>query len=261
MATTSYESGIGRLTQQSSLDIWLTFGRYRARLAETDDDRSAIYSLRFLVFNLELNEGVEAAYETGEDRDAFDAFCDHLLVEDVSTGKIVGTYRMQSGARAAEALGYYSACEFDCAPYEPLRASILELGRACVHREHRSLEVLTLLWRGIARYAKLRGLRYLVGCCSVTTQDARVGATMYRNLSEYLAGPEFLTVPTPECAFPLDEVLEEKPRPPKLLRAYLTVGAKICGPPAIDREFGTIDFLTLLDLEDLSPTVRARFLG
>ena len=58
MATTrTHESGIGRLTQHSSPEIWLHFGRYRARLAETDDDRTAIYRLRFLVFNLELNEG------------------------------------------------------------------------------------------------------------------------------------------------------------------------------------------------------------
>jgi len=50
-------------------------------------------------------------------------------------------------------------------------------------------------------------------------------------------------------------------QPPKLLRAYLSIGAKICGPPAVDREFKTIDFLTLLDLERISPTARARFLG
>ena len=48
-------------------------------------------------------------------------------------------------------------------------------------------------------------------------------------------------------------------QPPKLLRAYLSIGAKICGPPAIDREFGTIDFLTLLDLQALPAMVRAHF--
>ena len=47
---------------------------------------------------------------------------------------------------------------------------------------------------------------------------------------------------------------------PKLLRTYLAVGAKICGPPAIDREFKTIDFLTLMDLETLHPRVHARFM-
>jgi putative hemolysin len=47
---------------------------------------------------------------------------------------------------------------------------------------------------------------------------------------------------------------------PKLLRAYLTIGARICSEPALDREFGTIDFLTLLDLQTLHPRVAARFL-
>jgi len=42
---------------------------------------------------------------------------------------------------------------------------------------------------------------------------------------------------------------------------YLTLSAKICGPPALDREFKTIDFLTLLDMETLHPLARQRFLG
>jgi hypothetical protein len=46
----------------------------------------------------------------------------------------------------------------------------------------------------------------------------------------------------------------------KLLHAYLAIGAKICEPPAIDREFGTIDFLTRLDLRALPAIIRAHFL-
>ena len=53
---------------------------------------------------------------------------------------------------------------------------------------------------------------------------------------------------------------DESGKTPKLLRAYLSVGAKICGPPALDRQFKTIDFLTLLDLEALPPAARQRFL-
>jgi putative hemolysin len=45
-----------------------------------------------------------------------------------------------------------------------------------------------------------------------------------------------------------------------LLRAYLSLGAKICGPPALDTDFKTIDFLTFLDLEALAPAVRNHFL-
>jgi len=108
---------------------------------------------RFRVFNIELGEGLESSYETGLDTDRFDAVCEHLLVEDRVNRKVVGTYRMQSGETAARHQGYYSEQEFNLAPYELLRGGILELGRASIDREHRTPEVLMLLWRGIAQYA------------------------------------------------------------------------------------------------------------
>ena len=48
---------------------------------------------------------------------------------------------------------------------------------------------------------------------------------------------------------------------PKLLKTYLAIGARIAAPPAWDREFRTIDFLTLLDLKALSAAARNRFLA
>jgi len=138
-------------------------GRYKLRLAETAEDRDAACRLRFKVFNIELGEGLQSSYQTGLDTDHFDLFCEHLLVEDKlesnSARRIVGTYRMQSGITAARNLGYYSEQEFSFVPYEPLRPGILELGRASIDREHRTPEVLTLLWRGIAQYANDMGLR------------------------------------------------------------------------------------------------------
>lgn len=47
---------------------------------------------------------------------------------------------------------------------------------------------------------------------------------------------------------PLDVEISGTYFPPRLMRTYLSLGAKICSPPAIDREFKTIDFLTLFDL-------------
>jgi putative hemolysin len=84
---------------------------------------------------------------------------------------------------------------------------------------------------------------------------------LYEKLADYLVEPGLRTVPMTAYAASLEVSLNDPPKAPKLLRAYLTVGAKICGPPALDREFGTIDFLTMLDLEGISPVVRARFLG
>jgi len=235
-------------------------GSYRVRLASSEADRLAAFRLRFLVFNLELNEGLDTANATGYDTDDFDAVCDHLIVEHPCSGKVVGTYRLQTGAVASANRGYYSEREFDFAPYKRLGNSVIELGRACVHRDHRSSEVLYLLWRGIAQYAIKHGGRYLIGCSSLTSQDAAHGAAVYRAMREHLAEPQLRTTPQPDFVMALVSSQNANDKIPKLLRAYLAVGAKICGPPAIDREFKTIDFLTLMDLETLHPRVYARFL-
>jgi putative hemolysin len=237
-------------------------GTYRLRLAESQTDLEAALHLRFLVFNLELAEGLESAYRDGRDTDEFDGACDHLLVEHRSSGQVVGTYRLQTGQVAARNLGYYSAREFDFAPFEPIRDLLVELGRACIHKSHRSLEVLTLLWRGITGYALARNARYLIGCSSLTSQCQQEGSDMYWRLQEFLVPLALRTNPRSEFCFPITMPTLGMLRinPPRLLRAYLSIGAQICGAPAIDREFKTIDFLTLLDLTKLAPSARFRFL-
>ncbi len=235
---------------------------YSTRFAHQADELQAAMALRFAVFNLELQAGCESSFATGLDADEFDAVCDHLIVEHLPTREIVGTYRLQTGRNAVARLGFYSAQEFEFAVYEPWRDEMIELGRACVHRKHRNLVVLGLLWKGIADYARERGGRYLVGCSSVTSTDPRVGATLYADLCRrHLVEPRWRTKPRLEYCCPLNQLTAETPPIPKLLRAYLTIGAKICGPPALDLNFKTLPFLTLLDLETLSPAVRARFLG
>jgi putative hemolysin len=244
-------------------------------LARSAEELHCAQRLRFEVFNLELSEGLLKSYSAGLDADAFDEFCDHLIVEELATGEIVGTYRLQTGQLAAANLGYYSEREFDFTPYEPFRCEMIELGRACVHAEHRNLNVLHLLWRGISVYAVERKARFLIGCSSLTSQDPMEGVATYQELLPYLIRPKLRTHPRAEFVVAdradagrygawLRRPRLGSPPPPtvssKLLRAYLAIGAKICGPPAIDREFGTIDFLTLLDLHTLPAIVRAHFL-
>jgi putative hemolysin len=234
---------------------------YTSRLASSSVDIRAAQALRFQVFNLELNEGLPQSYATQLDADAFDEVCDHLLVEEARTGLVVGTYRLQTGEHAAAHRGFYSAQEFDFTPYEPIRRQIIELGRACVHADHRNIAVLSLLWRGIYAYARQQGGRYLIGCSSLTSQDPLEGATMYAELAKkHLVEERFRTLPVPTMACPLDQVARRAPKVPKLLSAYLAIGAKIAGPPAIDREFKTIDFLTFLDLETVPEDTVRRYL-
>ncbi len=247
------------------------------RLARSADEVRRAQRLRFEIFNLELGEGLAESHVTGLDVDPFDQFCDHLIVEHMATGEVVGTYRLQTGQLAAANLGYYSEREFDFAPYESLRCEMIELGRACVHAAHRNFNLLHLLWRGIATYSIERRARFLIGCSSLTSQNPLEGAAVYQKLWNHLVKPALRTQPRAEFRVVAEEGnlgVGRRPvtRPPgspipatagassKLLHAYLAIGAKICGPPAIDREFGTIDFLTLLDLHTPPAIVRAHFL-
>ena len=235
---------------------------YAVRLAARPEEKAEAFRLRFLVFNLELNEGLESAYATGYDTDEFDEVCDHLIVEHKPTGKVIATYRMQTGVTAAANLGYYSEREFDFLPFESLRDSLVEVGRAAILKEHRTFEVLNMLWKGLAGYAVQHGGRYLVGCSSLTSQDANEGLELYRQLQPFLAQPELRT--QPRSGFGLTAsaagLNASSVKAPRLLRAYLNLGARICGEPALDRDFKTIDFLTLLDFQSFSPVARARFL-
>src|SRR5262249_4934530 len=179
----------------------------------------ACQRLRYEVFNTELGEGLESSHELRLDRDRFDVICDHLLVRELDSGEVVGTYRMQTGYRAKGNAGYYSEEFFEFAPYERLRSRMLELGRAGVHREHRDSLVLMLLWKGIFRYARETGARFLVGCSSLTSQDPAEGLALFEQLrSRHLIEDELRTVPRDSHALPTGTPGHHEPvRPPKLL--------------------------------------------
>jgi putative hemolysin len=234
-------------------------GAYRLRFAATRADLWAVQRLRYEVFNVELGEGFHTSSVTGRDEDPFDLQCQHLVVEDAAMGAVVGTYRMQLAGLALQnqrqggsGLGLYSAGEFDLTGVgrEALERSV-ELGRACVHIDHRHRRVLYLLWHGLIHYCLHHGKRSFFGCSSLTSQDAAEGLRFFRWLGEEgYVHTELHVEPLPpyRCEAPPELLLGPAPKLPKLFGTYLRVGAKILGPPALDREFKTIDFLTWVDL-------------
>ncbi len=215
--------------------------------------------MRFEVFNLELGEGLAESYALGRDEDVYDHTCHHLMV--LHHGRVVGTYRLQTRELADAGRGFYSDTEFDLARLDRsvLPAGVL-VGRGCVARDHRSGPVLSMLWQGLARYLAFNGKRYLFGCCSITTTDRWVGRVLHERLAgEGVLDPEHRVTPLPELECLSDVTQGEPPPLPPLFEGYLKLGARVCGPPAIDRCFGTVDFFVLLDLEQLTPRAK-RFL-
>ncbi len=249
----SYPSDIDELPTRVVED-----GNYEVRFARDEADLDAVLRLRFEVFNLELGEGLDESFETGRDEDEFDAVCHHLMVIDRTTREVVGTYRMQTSEMAARNRGFYSDQEFrlDQLP-ESVLASSLEIGRACVALSHRSTQTLFHLWRGLALYVATNRKRYLFGCSSLTSQDPMEGLAVMRLLERRQHVTRDFTVdPQPgfEC---YDSELELDPdsetKLPTLFRIYLRHGALVCGPPAIDRRFKTIDYLVIFDVDAMDP--------
>jgi putative hemolysin len=237
-------------------------GSYGLRFARTTADLDEILRLRFRVFNLELNEGLDSAYATGRDEDEFDALFHHLMIVHRPSGETVGTYRMQTSAMAAAARGFYSAGEFDFSAFPAdLLTATVEIGRACVAREHRTGRVLHLLWRGLAEYLVWNNCHALFGCCSLTSQDPALGGRAYRHLQRLGCEHPLVRLP-PLPGLECDSIAAPEAEPvhiPALFQSYLTLGARICGPPAIDRLFKTIDFLVLLDTRELDPAAFRTF--
>jgi putative hemolysin len=234
--------------------------RYSLLLTTDPDDVLAAQRLRHRVFAGEV--GAVLPGPPGVDRDRFDAHCDHLVVREDATGEIVGTYRMLPPERAAAAGGLYLQGEFEIGALAPLRRSLVEVGRSCVHPDHRDGSVIGLVWAGIAGYLLLTGHRWLAGCASVRLDDGgTVAATVYdRALARDLAPPEHRVRPH-RMWDPTGVPRSLRAQPPPLLRGYLRLGAWICGAPAHDPDFGCADFPILLGVDHIDHRYLRHFLG
>ncbi|MDN0198731.1 GNAT family N-acyltransferase [Streptomyces sp. S.PNR 29] len=237
--------------------------RYTVTLARDESDVRAAQRLRHDVFAGEMG-ALLSTPQPGHDIDAFDAYCDHLLVREEATGQVVGTYRLLPPERAAIAGRLYSDSEFDLTSLDAIRPELVEVGRSCVHPDHRDGTVIGLIWAGIARYMVDRGHEWLAGCCSIPLADggALASATWDRVRAKHLAPEEYRVRPL----LPWQPSVPDAPRSeshplPALLRGYLRLGAWVCGEPAHDAEFGVADLYVLLPMNRVNPRYLRHFLS
>lgn len=239
-------------------------GTYRLRFGRVPEDLLAVQRLRFEIFNRELGEGLAESWITGRDADPWDEIFHHIIIEHVPSATVVGSYRLQTGLMAEEFGGFYSESEFDLQrlPRE-VRNNAVEIGRACVHAGHRNGRVIHLLWRGLAAYLLWNRQRYLFGCCSLPTMDHGVGGAAWRQLKRegFISRQHSVAPHSGQAVDVRGGSSRQAARAdlPPLFQSYLNLGAEVCGPPALDAEFGTIDFFVLLDLERLEERTRRMF--
>ena len=248
-------------------------GKLEVRLATTMADLDAAMRLRFEVFNLELQEGLQTSYERGYDSDAYDAYCDHLIVKDLELGEVVGTYRLLRQKVADRNIGFYSENEFNLENLKAASAEIggelLELGRSCIAETHRSFATINLLWNAIVRYATERNITHLFGCGSLHLTDEAQVQQVYAYLkARHFAAEDFRVYPLAGCRMAIGESFETSPDSRSvtklispILKGYLRTGAVVCGAPAYDEEFGTADVLVLMEMSKLAGRYRRHYAG
>ncbi|MFI1287899.1 GNAT family N-acetyltransferase [Streptomyces sp. NPDC020792] len=236
--------------------------RYTVALARDEADVRAAQRLRYDVFAGEMG-ALLSTPQPGYDVDPFDAYCDHLLVRDTTTGQVVGTYRLLPPERAAIAGRLYAEGEFDITALAPIRPGLVEVGRSCVHPDHRDGAVIGLIWAGLARYMVDRGHEWLAGCCSIPLADggALASATWERVREKNLAPEEHRVRPLLPWIPRADLPAAPRTELPALLRGYLRLGAQVCGAPAHDPDFGVADLYVLLSMRRVSPRYLRHFLS
>jgi putative hemolysin len=230
--------------------------RYSLLLSTDPVQVEAAQRLRYDVFSSEPGFAL-SGQDSGLDVDRFDEHCDHLLVREDNSGELVGCYRMLSPTGAVAAGGLYTATEFDIQALDALRPSLVEMGRAVVRNDHRNGAVVLLMWAGILAYLDRCGYDYVTGCVSVPVAgDGEPPGTQIRGVRDFVlrrhAAPANYRVhphrPVIIDGRPLDEIAPPaRPVLPPLMRGYLRLGARICGEPAYDADFGVGDFPALLD--------------
>ncbi|MFE0884466.1 GNAT family N-acetyltransferase [Streptomyces rochei] len=230
--------------------------RYTVTLARDEEDVRAAQRLRHDVFAGEMG-ALLASPQPGYDIDPFDAYCDHLLVREETTGQVVGTYRLLPPERAEVAGRLYAESEFDLAALDAIRPGLVEVGRSCVHPDHRDGAVVGLIWAGIARYMTERGHEWLAGCCSVPL----AAGTWNRVRAKHLAPEEYRVRPLLPWVPRAASVPVGRTELPALLRGYLRLGAWVCGEPAHDVDFGVADLYVLLPMNRVDPRYLRHFLS
>lgn len=230
-------------------------------LAQNENEVREAQRLRYKIFAEEMGARLESA-ETGLDKDIYDPYCDHLLVRDGDTNEVVGTYRILAPAQAKRIGGYYSQQEFDLTRLLHMGDRMVEVGRSCVHPDHRNGATIALLWGGLAKYMQTHGFEYLMGCASIGMADGgHVAASLYHQLKgKHLSPIEWRVFP--RYALPLEHLQNDLDATvPPLIKGYLRAGAYICGEPAWDPDFNTADLLVFLPMSQVSARYARHFLG
>ena len=240
---------------------------FEIRFLKDENELDAIYKLRYEIFNMELNEGLESSHAKQKDIEDYDSYCDHLIAIDTRVNRIIGTYRLQSNKIAKENKGFCTEKLFKVNDLgEDVLNQSLELSRACIHKDYRNGRVLHLMWKTLVAHMVSIDKKFLFGSCSFPGTSEANARRMYSYIKDqnYYHSKHFIKtieehrvsslIHTPKPDYVPDDITP-------LFIAYMKVGCKVCSEVAIDFKFNTYDFIILLNIDELDKKTRKIYVG
>lgn len=232
------------------------------KLAESEKEYQEVYRLRY--FDLILNYNKEHINQDEIDKDEYDEVCDHLIAIDKNIGEVVGTYRLIKGSHVKSIGKYLTETEFDISRIK--NAEVLEVGRAVVKEEYRDGLVISMLWKGVIRYALFYNIDYMIGTASFHGVDPLIykdslSYLYYNYLQNEEERCEVLHTTYSKMDLVKDYDIEKaKKNMPPLIKGYLRLGARIGDGAYLDIPFNSIDVLIVLKIKDINPRYLKRYL-
>lgn len=222
-------------------------GKYTVRPAAGPVDRAAVMALRALCFGA-----------GGARADAHDAQATAMLVE--QAGALVGSFRMarHDGAGLARS---YAAGFYDLTALAGYRGGLLELGRFCIHPDHKDPDIARVAWAALTQAVDAQGITLLFGCASFQGTDPAPYRDAFALLKHRHLAPEhwrprvksaqihdYAAQPGAPC-----DLRRANAAMPPLLRSYLAMGGWVSDHAVIDREMGTLHVFTALEIGAIPP--------
>lgn len=234
-------------------------GKYQARLATTEADIRAAQRLRHLCF-VETTGGLGRV--GGVDADAFDARCEHILVEDSKTNALVCCFRLMPLSGGREIGNSYSAQYYELSALRDFDGPMVEMGRFCIHPEVNDPDVLRVAWGAMTRFVDEQGVEMLFGCSSFWGTEAETYLDAFDMLAEkhiapkrwlpQVKAPKVFQFATERLRRPLDRKAAMLRMPP-LLKTYLMMGGWVSDHAVVDTEMNTLHVFTGLEIRAIPP--------
>ena len=253
-----------KVSQGSTSQIASRRPRIEASFLTQENEIREVQRMRYEIFCEEYNVTLPVNMRWKGlpiDADEMDDVCLHLVVRDTNTGAPVGYTRVLTSEQAEEFGHYYSSHEFKIDRIVNRPGRFLEIGRTCIHPDHRNGATIAVLWSFLAKYMQENDYQYLFGCASISLND---GGTNFASImqvirDQFMADEEFRVEPLLAVEMSQQDVNAKVSFPP-LLKAYTRMGARICGEACWDPDFNVADVFVLLDVSNVANRYAKHFL-